>query len=283
MTNASPEQQKRIIDAVARAVPEYPMDAVPPLMAISLQRALREALESEDPYLELKRRSNQQVAKVLPRIESRLSNAEDPLREAAELAVAANIIDFGAQVGLDLEGEIERIVLRERMEEQDADGPFRFEEFQGTLETYAEGRLLMIGDNAGEMFFDRLLIQEIRKEYPEIGITYTVRGGPIINDGTYEDAEAAGIPELVPVIDTGLQAPGAILEMCSTEFREAFDSADMIVSKGQGNYEALSSCGRRVFFLFMVKCDVVADHTGLPKGTIVLAEGDGRDRLKLSS
>jgi uncharacterized protein with ATP-grasp and redox domains len=145
-------------------------------------------------------------------------------------------------------------------------------------------RILYLTDNAGEIVFDRLLIEQLPRER----VTVAVRGAPVINDATLADAEVAGIPNLVPVIDNGSDAPGTLLEDCSQSFRRHFEEADLIISKGQGNFETLRESCRPIFFLLRAKCDAVAQDLGCPLGQMILrsprtartpaVEGVGRER-----
>ena len=128
-------------------------------------------------------------------------------------------------------------------------------------------KILYLADNAGEIAFDRLLIEQLLPER----VTLAVRGAPVINDATMDDARAVGLHEIVEVIDNGSDAPGTILADCSEDFNRRFAEADLILAKGQGNFETLSDDHRKIYFLFKAKCPVIAAHVGLPVGTHVLA------------
>jgi hypothetical protein len=139
----------------------------------------------------------------------------------------------------------------------------------------AARRILYLADNAGEIVLDRLLIGML----PAGKITVAVRGSPVINDATLEDAETAGIPDVAPVIANGSDAPGTLVNECSEEFQEAFDRADLIVSKGQGNYETLANTDKDIFFLLTVKCPRIAAAIGAPEGAMVAKRRAGGSRL----
>ncbi len=130
--------------------------------------------------------------------------------------------------------------------------------------------MLIIGDNAGETIFDKVLIEELLN----LEIIYAVRSGPIINDATIEDVELAGLNRQVRLISTGCDAPGVIRTECSQEFLKIFDEADIVISKGQGNYETLSEEEREIFFLLKVKCPVIAKHIGVDSGDYVFINWD---------
>jgi len=132
--------------------------------------------------------------------------------------------------------------------------------------------ILYLGDNTGEIVLDRLLIEQMPREK----LTYVVRGHPILNDALMEDAQIAGLTDLVEVIDNGSDAPGTILETCSEAFRGRFEQADLVIAKGQGNFESLGDTRRAVFFLLRPKCAVLARHLGCDLGRLmVLESGDG--------
>jgi uncharacterized protein with ATP-grasp and redox domains len=127
--------------------------------------------------------------------------------------------------------------------------------------------ILYLGDNAGEIVFDRLLIEQLPCEK----ITFVVKGRPILNDAVMEDAQIVGLTDMVDVIDNGSDAPGTILESCSETFRRRFDQSDLIIAKGQGNYETLSEVDKNIFFLVRPKCSVLARHLGREIGSLVLS------------
>nr|MDA3843302.1 ARMT1-like domain-containing protein [Candidatus Kapabacteria bacterium] len=131
--------------------------------------------------------------------------------------------------------------------------------------------ILYLGDNCGEIVFDKLLISTIKKEFPDKKIIFAVRSAPIINDITIEDAEYVRMSELAEVIANGYDAPGTILEFCSDEFLDIYRNADLIISKGQGNYEGLSDETENIFFLLTAKCDVVAESLGAKVGDSIVA------------
>ena len=132
-----------------------------------------------------------------------------------------------------------------------------------------------LADNAGELVFDRLLIERILEEWPELKIFVAVRGAPVSSDATLVDADDIELDAVATVLQNGSDAPGTLLSDCSAEFQELFERADMVISKGQGNYESLSGTGTNVCFLFTVKCDLVARQTGLRTGTLVAGRPPG--------
>ncbi len=241
-------------------------DASPPEFAIEAYGLVEKITGIKDPYEEEKRISNEFAMRAAGRIKSKLIDGSNELLTALFLAIAGNIIDYGVRHNVDVAGEIESIL---RAEDNVRRGPLF--EVEGFLEDlYAAKSVLYIGDNCGEIVFDKIFIEEILKRYPDKKIIFAVRGGPIINDVTREDAVFVGLDKLCRIITTGLRSPGVVLGKASDEFLRYYHSVDMVISKGQGNFEAMSPPGRKVYFLFMAKCQVVADFIGCEKNSILL-------------
>lgn len=220
----------------------------------------------EDPYKELKNQYNEIADEIYQRIEREkwLENSEDPFDMACRLAISGNIIDFSVGLQLDY-SEIVKSV--EDSVKKDIFG-------SGTKSLYEAAekaeRIMYIADNSGEIIFDKFLI----KQLPRHKITYVVKGGPIVNDATMEDAIFSGVADLVRVIDNGHFAQGTTLEKCSEEFRKEFESADLIISKGQANFETLSDIrDKNIFYLLRAKCKSVAAVLGCEKMDYVLTDG----------
>ena len=189
---------------------------------------------------------------------------------AIEFACAGNIIDYGVYPSdFDVEAEIERIIDRLSAQSEEAKARyFHYKEFKERL--LIAKRLMVVGDNAGETVFDRLLIETITKIYPDLEIFYATRGYPVLNDCLVEDAYAAGIDTVATVVSSGVPSPGLLLNHASSEFLELFATCDLILSKGQGNYESLSSVNIPVFFALVAKCEAVANDAKCPIGTLIL-------------
>jgi damage-control phosphatase, subfamily I len=270
LLGASDRIKKQILDSVARAVPEFSLRSTPPEMAQRIHAIVREVTGSADPYASLKRKSHEQAMAVCGRCRDKITRSRDALRTAVELAIAGNSIDFGVKGSLDVRAEIEKIVRREEREIQREDAHcFQYDFFIKQLEGAQD--ILYLADNVGETVFDRLLLEQIKIRWPGKNICYAVRGSPVLNDAVEKDAYNAGIDAYARIIGNGYDAPGTVLEKSSPAFRRLFTSADVIISKGQGNFESLS--GRKsplIFFLFLVKCSVVAQQLGCSVGTIML-------------
>jgi len=241
-------EQERVLKRILRMLADVAYDKTSAHVAALVHSTIREELGAEDPYREVKDRSNHLAARLAGRLEGVVTDADDPFEAALRLAIAGNIIDYG--VGFDTESIDAAISIALQQ-------PLPAAQVDALRDAIGEANsILYLGDNAGEVFFDRLLIERL----PTDKITFVVRGGPVLNDATRVDAEAAGLHKLVEVVDNGSTAPATILEYCSPGFRERFRRADLIIAKGQGNYESLSSEAAPIFFLLKVKCPVVADH-----------------------
>ena len=236
----------------------------PPVIARKIHQRLKELTGDRDPYRDIKARFNHMAIEILPELADQVAGADDPLAMAVRLAIAGNVIDLGATTGL-TETEVRNSIDNVLSE------PFAGDMagFRAAVDKAAH--ILYLADNAGEIVLDRLLIEQLHGKR----ITLAVRGRPIINDATVSDARVAGIHELCAVVDNGTDVPGTVLDACSRKFRDLFGKADLIISKGQGNYETLSDLGggrAGIFFLLKVKCPVIAAHIGLDMGTHVLME-----------
>ena len=222
---------------------------------------INRVLGTDDPYKDLKERSNKIAMELFPKALEYYEKSEDKLRTAELLAIAGNVLDFG--VGVNSPEEFEDVfhaIMEEGIGYDDTD----------KLKKYLKGHIVYITDNCGEIVFDKILIRELRKYADKI--TLLVRGAPILSDATKEDAIFVGLDKEVDEIkDTGMFAVGIDMDRASKELKELLYSADLIIAKGMGNYEALSESDLRpIAYLLRTKCDPVARDIGVPKGTNVV-------------
>ena len=260
-----PALHERMLKEMLRWTAEMDTDLSPPVLGQRLHRRLREVTGIEDPYRIEKDHHNEMVLRLLPELRERIAAADDPFGLAVKLAIAGNIIDLGVS------GEVPDGALRTSIEQALAEPVHGLvDELRHDID-HADD-ILYLADNCGEIVFDRLLIEHL----PIERVTVAVRGLPILNDATMVDAQTVGLTELVEVIDNGTDAPGTILGDCSPAFRRRFEAADLIIAKGQGNFESLSDVDASIYFLFKVKCGVVAEHVGEPMGTHMVTRTAGR-------
>jgi len=233
--------------------------ARPPMLGQWIYRQVRQRTGQDDPYLAVKQESNRLALALYPAWKQRILASENPLTAAVRLAIAANLIDFGIKGDLqpeDIPSALEKS-FASRLE-GDAD------EFFDAVARAKD--ILFLADNAGELVFDRLFLELLARN----NLTVVVKGGPAINDALRSDAEAAGLPGLVEVIDNGTDGAGTLLDTCSAEFRRRFERAQLIIAKGQAHYESLEGCPRDLFFLLKVKCPLVGRHIGHEVGSLVI-------------
>ena len=257
--NATPAQEWAIVMEALRILQSLPANSTPPEISTHVHRAVREITGNPDPYLQEKAESTRKALALMPRLREILAAANDPLETAVRLSIAGNIIDFGPNPQFDLWEVVQR-VLEQPLDLDDL-GELR-------RQLSAVDQVLYLADNAGETVFDRLLIETIAAK-----VTYVVKGGPVLNDATVEDAKAAGIDHVAEVIDNGTQVTGTILKLSPPDFQTRFKKAKLIISKGMGNYETLSTVVAPIFFLMQVKCSVIGVDIGVPKGSIVVKQG----------
>lgn len=254
---------ERVVKETMEALAEFDFSRSPPEMGGLLNRIMNRALGMDDPYLTEKRRFNSLAHGMLPRLREMVRSSKSPFETAVRLAIAGNIIDFGAPAGKtddSVIGFFEQAVATE-LGSEDLE---RVRDLEGKAKQASE--ILYIADNAGEIVLDRLVLELL----PEDRVTVAVRGGPAINDALLEDAHQAGLKEVASIITTGVSLPGAPLDRCSREFVERFRDADVIISKGQGNFETLSEERGDIFFLLVCKCETVATHLKRKIGDFVI-------------
>jgi len=261
MTTDDTRLHEKVLREALSMASEMDINQSPPAMAQKIHQFIRKMTGISDPYLDVKNRFNKLALQMYPDLRMRIDTSIDPMETAVRLAIAGNIIDFGVNSAVE-SSQVERTIAESLTDPFDRES---LEVFKHAI-SRAE-KILYLGDNAGEIVFDRLLIEQLPCEK----ITFVVKGGPILNDAVMEDAQIVGLTDVVDVIDNGSDAPGTILENCSETFRRRFDQSDLIIAKGQGNYETLSDVDKNIFFLVMPKCSVLARHLGREIGSLVLS------------
>jgi len=259
LTSADENQQYCLLQRVLDELHQFELTSTPPEMGHRIHQIVRREMGVRDPYQQAKVVSTRQALTLYPRLKALVAEADDSLRTAVRLSIAGNIIDLGVTQEYDLEGTIRRVLAQ----------PFAIDAYANFRERLARADgVLYLADNAGETVFDRVLIETMNKP-----VTYVVKGGPILNDATRQDAQAAGLSPVAAIVDNGCDAPGTIIRLCSQEFRHLLAEADLIIAKGQANYETLSETAAPIFFLLQAKCPVIARSLGVPVKSIVLKDG----------
>ncbi len=252
---------QRLTSTVEKMSSDFSFDESPPEVAADVYERMAEIASKTDLYDEVKSHSTEKARQFMPLLREKIAEADDKLLVATKIAVAGNVIDLAAEVTFDLHEEIGKIFETEF-------GCNDFDQLQCRLEQATT--LLYIGDNVGEHIFDYLYIETLQSMFPKLDITYMVRGNPIINDVTMKEALEAGFDRLCNVMDSGVNTPGFVYERANRQSQELFDSADLVITKGMGNYECLSPSPRHdLCYLLKVKCNVVANSLGQSIGDIV--------------
>lgn len=265
-----PETQRRIVDAVARQIPALDLDQSPAALSLAAYETVAELSGVPDPFAAVKRAQNRMALELEPELRELVRNSDDPLDAALHLAAAGNIIDLG--ILADEEIDIHTAVadaMRQRFA-TDHTGAFK-----DALDQC--GGLLFLCDNTGEIVFDKILIEELVRH---TSVTAVVKAGPILNDATREDAEMVGLDKVCEVIDNGGPFIGSPLELVPEWFVERMHQADIILGKGQGNYETIDDFPGDVYLILRSKCPVVAGHMGVELGRVAMISTRVRARAR---
>ena len=252
---------KRILEAASK----FNMNQSPPEMGQVVYRIIREETGIKDPYYEIKKRSTERALTVEHAVRYRIKKAPDPFEAAVRFAIAGNIMDYVLQSNWDEEKINDSLQKAESV-------PINRININILEKKIREAEtILMLGDNAGETVFDRLLIENM----PQNGqVIYAVKDRPIVNDALMEDAKEAGLDRVAQLVSNGADAPGTVLTEVSEEFKELFENADLVISKGQANFESLSDSSREIFFLTQVKCPVIGERYGYELGDWLVVTTD---------
>jgi uncharacterized protein with ATP-grasp and redox domains len=265
MAGLDDKGQKEAARAAMKVLGGLDYGDAPAVIATEAIRSAEVLYRGKDAFEKIKRQTTAEALSlyeaIKPDMMSQLESMGpvDRIRLCAKLAAAGNIIDFGISSDFDLKGTLEDTLARDLAVDDSAALSAAIGKSQ---------EVLVIGDNAGEIVFDRFLLDEIvrlgKKAY------LSVKSGPILNDAVREDAVAAGIAGPIEIVETGSSSLGVALQECTPEFLDLFRRAGAVISKGQANYETLDDASRTVFFILRVKCPVISGPMGIPTGASVL-------------
>jgi len=259
--NLNEDQAQALIRRTLELSLQMDWSVPPPLMGRDVHRLIREMTGDKDPYLAKKITATERALSLLPEMESAVAGSSDPFLTAVKLSIAGNVIDLGVATGASTDiKKAMQDALTATVNQQAVDSLRRAIQDAGDI--------LFLTDNTGEIVFDLPLLEHIGSDK----VTVAVRGSPTINDATMEDARRSGLTDRFRVITNGTDIPGTWLDECSDEFVREFEAADLVLSKGQGNFETLNDNERRLFFLFLVKCATVSRMTGEPVGSFMVLE-----------
>lgn len=261
--NLDEATSKKMLQVASASIANYG-EVSPPVAAADLYPRLGKLIANDDVYKELKAFSTKEALKLLPEVKQKVQEVSNPLKGAIKAAVAGNVIDFATPHHFDLTTEFEKVFYT----------AFSIDDESLFLERLAQvDSLMIIGDNVGEHVFDKLLLETLNEVYPNLELYYAVRGKPIINDVTVNEAKEIGIDKVAQIVDSGVDTPGLAYNHASTKFMELYRSMDLIIAKGMGNYECLEGVDdARIFHLFKVKCDVVSQDVRADLGSLVFMQ-----------
>lgn len=272
-TAGYPEKEAgRIINEVLKIIPDLDPEASPAENSTIVLLEAYRAMGLRDPYEKAKKESNKMAEDLFAKVLAISENSEDKLMTALKISVAGNIIDMGIMPDFDIDEAIGEITARD-FDYSD------YEEFRAALSV--ADKVMILGDNSGEIVFDRILVNEIKRFKPGTEVTYVVKDAPILNDVTPRDALETGMDRISRVITNGAGYLGTILHKSPKSFIREIEAADMIIAKGQANYESLegsTAAGSKTYFLLRIKCPIVAENAGLAFGNIVLIKNRAEDR-----
>jgi len=263
MVTDDEKKQERVLRDVMSHLKTINFENSPPEISREVHKIIRSILKENDPYKKVKKLSNEEVKNKYDHLKELVLKSDDPLLMAIKLAIVGNVIDYGTINRFDLEEMIDRAVNRD----------FDMGSYNGFKKDLKKSEtILFLADNTGEIFFDKIVLEHLISLGKKI--TYVVKSNPIINDATIEDASFAEIDKMVEIIksDDGqsISSPGLIIRYASDEFIKKFNESDMVISKGQGNFEGLSDCDRKVYFLLVAKCPLVAGELNCEVGKLIL-------------
>ncbi|MBR6149513.1 MAG: DUF89 family protein [Lachnospiraceae bacterium] len=217
-------------------------------------------------YKDIKKRYNDLLLNMEDKLKKQIDDSDDPLAKSIVMARIGNYIDFGAMNHVDKD-EFLDLFRDTQMREDDK---LTYKAFLNECENAKN--FLLVCDNCGEIVLDRLMIEQLKKRFPNLKVKALVRGEEVLNDATIEDALYCGIDKVADIVSNGEAIAGTIYDMMPDQAKQALDEADVILAKGQGNYESMSGQGRHVFYEFLCKCDLFTSRFDVPRLTGIFIE-----------
>ena len=269
----TPDRKLAYVQLVCKQVAEAPSHAGAPVVTQSIKNALREEFGITEDFSKEKHYFNQMMLVKESEIYAQIQDTEDCLKTAIQYAMTGNYIDFGSMHTVD-EAYLEN-ALQESKERTVEEGVLNA--LKSDLSKAK--RVVLLTDNCGEIVLDKLLLQVISEQYPQVHLTVMVRGGEVLNDATRKDALEVGLDKVGTVVDNGTEIAGTFLEALSSEALQTLEEADVILSKGQANFETLRGCGKNIYYIFLCKCDMFANRFGVERFTGMMI--NDRDYIRL--
>ena len=258
------EKKVEYMQKVLKILAEAPAKYGAPVIVRTIQQLQEEMLGIKQEYAEIKKRYNEVMMQYEDKVMEHMAKSEDSVKTGIQYAMIGNYIDFGARITVTEEHLTELLNAPERFVVDEK----QYQELRTDLGKAK--KLVYLTDNCGEIVMDKLLVREIKNAYPDLEITVMVRGYEVVNDATMEDAKQVGMCDIATVMTNGSDIAGTWVEEISEEAKKVLDEADVIISKGQGNFETLRKCGRNIYYIFLCKCDLFANTFQVPKLTGML-------------
>jgi damage-control phosphatase, subfamily I len=258
LATSDQELQERVIKSVLEDIAAADTSKPPAYATTFIHRKIRRMLGA-DPFSQIKSEYNKIALGLCTSLKSMMKESNDPLRTAVRLSIAGNVIDFGVFTSVDISGSIRRAVEEDLACDE-------YKAFSSRLNDVQ--KVLFLTDNSGEIVFDRLLIERLVAEGKRVEAV--VKGAPVINDSTIEDARESGLTEVCEVTENGSDCVGTIPGEITKEVLDKLMAAEMVISKGQANFETLADMDKEIFFLFQSKCEVISRELGVPEGSMLL-------------
>ncbi len=261
LSGASDELITKICKEATSIVDTASQKTTAPELAAIIFEKIRAYTGVLDPYFEIKEKSLEGVLSIYPEIARKVDASKDRLRAALVASAVGNVIDFGIP-GLSFSPQ--------SIVDEYENLTFIIDDYEQLKDELSKAKkILFVADNAGEIVLDRLFLEWIKANL-QAKVVFAVRGGPIINDALLKDAMDSGIGELAEIIDTGSAIPGALLKLASKKFMRVYDESDLVISKGQGNFEVLEGEDKNIFFILKAKCDIIARCLSVDLGSLIL-------------
>ncbi len=269
LVRLSSEKKRIFFQQLTKALLKYDFRNPPVVFGRFIYKKFSQISGIRDPFKKEKERIERFLKNFIPQVEGILRNSKDPLLLASKLSCLGNAIDFGAG----------RPPVLNSLKNDLKTFRFRVNHFVIFREKIKKAKILLVlADNVGETFFDRIFLKEIKEKYPHLEIFYAVRSSPIINDACIPDAKKAEIDSFAKIISSGCDYPGIIISKTSSLFRKIYRKADVIVSKGQGNFESFVSY-KDTFYIFKIKCKPVSEEIGLSQQSFLFLYNKYKKRI----
>lgn len=270
---ADEERNTAYMKEIAKIIGESSDEASSAYLVYLFNQVYRRYFGETKDYTEIKKEYNAYVLRMEEDLYEKILGAEDPLAQSVVYARIGNYIDFGAMQNVEKE-----VFLK--LFEDEGKNRLDLAVYEDFLSDCREGKkFLLLADNCGEIVLDKLFLRELKKRFPHLNICVMVKGEEVLNDATMEDAKETGICGAARVIPNGNGVAGTVEDMLSEEALEALEQADVILAKGQANFETLSGCGRNIYYSFLCKCDWFSGRFGVEKNTgMFIKENEGRKK-----